>query len=190
MASAADASAHPHAGPPLSPSDAYRWLALPVEDLLRHCRQSRFQGSGPGGQKRNRVYSGVRVTHAGTGLTAESVDSRASLRNLHAALGRLRLNLALSAAIGDRAPENEPAACLAAMPQPPFRPGANPDHEDYPRLLLRALHLLAWHGGQLAPAAAALDCTASALTRFFKADKAAWTKAREIREANGLHPLK
>ncbi|MEO6095353.1 MAG: peptide chain release factor-like protein [Fibrobacteria bacterium] len=165
---------------------AYRWLALSPVDLLRRCRQARFQGSGPGGQKRNRVYSGVRVTHADSGLSAESVDSRASLRNLEAAVGRLRLSLALSASYLDRQPDE----CLAEVPQPPFRVGASASHEDYPRFLLRALHRLAWHKGQVAAAAAALDCTASALTRFFKADKAAWARTRGIRADNGLHPLK
>ncbi|MDB5104189.1 MAG: prfA 2 [Fibrobacteres bacterium] len=172
-----------HAIPSLA---AYRWLALEPDDLLRQCRQARFQGSGPGGQKRNRVYSGVRVSHPESGLTAESVDSRASLRNLHSALGRLRMSLALSASFLDR----DPALCAAEVPQPAFRAGANPGHADYPRFLLMALHRLAWHHGQLAPAAEALDCTASALTRFFKSDKGAWAKARGIRSANGLHPLK
>lgn len=165
---------------------AYRWLALSPVDLLRQCRQARFQGSGPGGQKRNRVYSGVRVTHADSGLSAESVDSRASLRNLETAVARLRLGLALSASYPDRHPDE----CLAEVPQPAFRVAASAAHEDYPRFLLRALHQLAWHKGQVAAAAAALDCTASALTRFFKADKAAWARARGIRAENGLHPLK
>lgn len=154
--------------------------------MLRGCAQARFQGSGPGGQKRNRVYSGVRLTHAESGLTAESVDSRASLRNLHAALARLRMNMALSADY----PGCDPAEARTRSPQPPFRPAANPDHPDFPRFALRALHELAWHRGQVAPAAAALECTASALTRFYKADKGVWAKARAIREANGLHPLK
>ncbi|MEO6095607.1 MAG: peptide chain release factor-like protein [Fibrobacteria bacterium] len=165
---------------------AYRWLALSPVDLLRRCRQARFQGSGPGGQKRNRVYSGVRVTHTDSGISAESVDSRASLRNLEAAVARLRLSLALSAAYLERHPDE----CLAEVPQSVFRVGASASHEDYPRFLLRALHWLAWHKGQVAAAAAALDCTASALTRFFKTDKAAWARTRGIRADNGLHPLK
>jgi hypothetical protein len=159
---------------------------LPPEELLRACGQARFQGSGPGGQKRNRVYSGVRLTHAESRLTAESVDSRASLRNLHAALARLRLSMALSAGL----PGCDPAEAAAQTPQPSFRAGVNPAHADFPRFALRALHLLAWHQGQTAPAAAALECTASALTRFFKVDKGVWARARAIREANGLHPLK
>jgi hypothetical protein len=185
MAADPDADSGKAEAPVLPAPDVYRWLALTPEQLLRHCRQARFQGSGPGGQKRNRVYSGVRVSHQDSGLTAESVDSRASLRNLYAAVERLRMGLALSAILTD-----DPVQCAAGCPQAPFRAGASASHEDYPRFLLRALHHLAWHRGQLSPAAAALGCTASALTRFFKADKAAWAKAREIREANGLHALK
>lgn len=176
------ASEAPGSGLPVL--SVYAWLALPPEELLRACGQARFQGSGPGGQKRNRVYSGVRLTHPESKLTAESVDSRASLRNLHAALARLRLNLALSASL----PGCDPA--LAAASLPPFRAGANPAHADFPRFALRALHALAWHQGRLAPAAAALECTASALTRFCKSDKGVWARMHAIRAANGLRPLK
>jgi hypothetical protein len=52
------------------------------------------------------------------------------------------------------------------------------------------LSLLGSHAGQLAPAASALGCTPSALTRFLKEEKSVWARAREIRMANGLHPLK
>ena len=177
-------------------SSAYRWLSLDPETLLSACGQARFQGSGPGGQKRNRVYSGVRLTHPESGLSAESVDSRASLRNLHAALSRLRLHIALAAdldADSARDPATGPDGDQAGpgrAGQPAFRADANPAHADFPGFALRALHQLARQRGQLAAAAAALGCTASALTRFYKSDKAVWTKARAIREANGLHPLK
>jgi hypothetical protein len=170
---------------------AYRWLALPPEELLRACRQARFQGSGPGGQKRNRVYSGIRLTHPDSGITAESVDGRSAQRNLLDALARLRLNLALSASLEGCDPSGIDAApSQEASPRPEFRTGANPAHPDFPGFALRALHHLDWNRGRTAPAADALGCSASALTRFLKADKAVWTKAREIRERNGLFPLK
>lgn len=172
----------PDPGATVAPDAAWAWLSLPPEALLKQCRQSRFQGSGPGGQKRNRVYSGVRLSHAGSGLTGECVDSRASGRNVGEALARLRMRLALaaSAANGGRDP----------APGSAFRAASNPSHPDYPRFALRALLGLSANGGQVAAAAAALDCTASALTRFLKGDKAVWARAREIREAHGLHPLK
>lgn len=170
---------------------AYLWLALPPEELLRGCRQARFQGSGPGGQKRNRVYSGIRLTHPDSGVTAESVDGRSAQRNLQDALVRLRLNLALSASIDGCDPSGiEPGGPHAAASLPEFRPDANPAHPDFPGFALRALHHFAWNRGRAAPAAEALGCSASALTRFLKAEKAVWTKTREIREKNGLIPLK
>jgi hypothetical protein len=166
--------------------DACRWLALEPEKLLEECRQSRYQGSGPGGQKRNRVYSGVRVNHEASGLSAESCEGRESARNLNSALHRLRLALALAPrpAPGEPSPDADGIAAL------PFRAGCNPAHPDYPRGVLRALDALAFHRGRLAEAAAALGCTGSALTRFLRADKGVWLRAREIREAVGLPPLK
>lgn len=170
---------------------AYQWLELPPEELLRVCRQARFQGSGPGGQKRNRVYSGIRLTHPDSGVTAESVDGRSAQRNLQDALARLRLNLALSASLDGCDPSGIGASSSReASPRREFRPGANPAHPDFPGFALRALHHLAWNRGRTATAAEALGCSPSALTRFLKADKAVWAKAREIREKNGLFPLK
>ena len=197
-----DAPRIPAHAPAVPPGAAWAWLSLPPEALLGDCRQTRFQGSGPGGQKRNRVYSGVRLSHAASGLAAECVDSRASARNVGEALSRLRLALALAAApapggsredTGDIPGRRErPVDALPADPAPgaPFRSGANPSHPDYARCALRALTLLRSHAGQLAPAAAALGCTPSALARFLKAEKAVWARAREIRMGNGLHPLK
>lgn len=174
-------------------ASARSWLALPPDALLKECRQTRFQGSGPGGQKRNRVYSGVRLTHGASGLSAECVDSRASARNVGEALSRLRLAMALAAvpapADGGR-PDAAPDPGLVPDPGAPFRAEANPSHPDYARGALTALAALRAHGGQIAPAAASLGCTASALTRFMKGEKAVWARAREIRAANGLHPLK
>jgi hypothetical protein len=74
----------PDAGPSeaIAAEAAWAWLSLPPDALLKQCRQSRFQGSGPGGQKRNRVYSGVRLSHAGSGLTGECVDSQGETEGL------------------------------------------------------------------------------------------------------------
>ncbi len=179
----------------ITPAAAWTWLALDPDALLKQCRQSRFQGSGPGGQKRNRVYSGVRLSHAASGLTGECVDSRASARNVGEALARLRLSLALEAIEPgsnlEGTGESADIGDLAKLAEgPAFRAAANPAHADFPRFALRALYALESRRGQSAPAAAALGCTASALTRFLKADKAVWAKAREVRMAYGLHPLK
>ncbi len=183
------------------PLSVCRWLALPPEELLKACKQARFQGSGPGGQKRNRVYSGIRLTHEASGLYVESDASRESRRNLEDALHRLRIELALSVLSekGGKAKqpvttENQDQAWViestAAFQHPDFRTQASPSHVDFPILALRAIYFLNKYDGQIAAAAKSLNCTASALTRFLKLDKTVWTAARRIREAHGLHPLK
>lgn len=180
----------------IDPASASRWLALSPEDLLRACKQSRYQGSGPGGQKRNRVYSGIRLVHEPSGLSIEADARRESRRNLEDALHRLRLELALSVSalpVPGAVPEGVDASGLEASPaftSPVFRAQVSPTHADFPIFALRAVYFLDRHRGQAAAAAQAMGCTASTLARFLKTDKALWTRAREIREAHGLHPLK
>lgn len=175
----------PGAGPAVAWEDAYRWLALAPEELLAQCRQSRFQASGPGGQKRNRVYSAVRLAHPPSGLAAEGSERREAARNLQDALHRLRLALSLAPPWEAGVPSPSEAGARAV-----FRADANPGHADFPRSLLRALHALAFHGGRVAEAAAALGCTGSALTRLLKEDKGAWVRTQAIRRRAGLAPLK
>ena len=51
-------------------------LLFSDEKLLRECRIDRYQASGKGGQKRNRVLSAVRLTLAGGELVATSSEWR------------------------------------------------------------------------------------------------------------------
>ena len=169
----------------LSWGDAYRLLGLPPGELLKQCRQDRYQGPGPGGQKRNRVYSGIRLTHAASGLQASTSARREARRNLEDALHRLRLELALAPPWDGEIGHPGTVGASAA-----FRADANPRNEDFPRFALLALHWLAWSRGRTVVAAGALDCTASALVRFLKGDKALWVRFQSIRERNGLRPLK
>ncbi len=173
-----------------------RWLAMTPEDLLRACKQARYQGSGPGGQKRNRVYSGVRLLHPESGLAIEADARRESRGNLEDALHRLRVALALQISGVTTVPGDSKESLeqdIEATPvfqSPKFRANASPNHVDFPLFALRAVYFLNKYRGQTSVAAQAVGCTGSALARFLKSDKALWVRARDIREANGLHPLK
>src|SRR5271155_3533658 len=68
---------------------------LTDEQLLAQCRVEAYRGSGPGGQKRNKTSSAVRITHEATGLSAIGTESRSQSQNKSKALRRLRLRLAL-----------------------------------------------------------------------------------------------
>jgi hypothetical protein len=71
------------------------YLALSEAELLRQCRVETFRGTGPGGQKRNKTESAVRIRHLPTGIAGHSDDTRSQHTNRDTALRRLRQHLAL-----------------------------------------------------------------------------------------------
>lgn len=172
------------------------WLALvlPSEDLLKKCRRETYQGSGAGGQKRNRVRSGIRLIHELTRLRAENCEHREALRNVEAATRGLRLSMVLRIAeLAEEAREVKATEELLVIPlktRPHFRVEANSNHFDYAVTAALALTSLVNHQGRLAETALELGVSGSALTRHFKGDKSIWSAVLRIRAKAGLPILK
>ncbi len=57
--------------------------------LLRDCDVQPFKSSGPGGQKKNKTESSVRVRHRPSGIVRIATESRSQGRNRAAALERV-----------------------------------------------------------------------------------------------------
>ena len=68
-------------------------LAQHLQRLLRDCDVEPFKSSGPGGQKKNKTESSVRVRHRPTGLVRIATESRSQARNRRTALERVYLAL-------------------------------------------------------------------------------------------------
>jgi protein subunit release factor A len=60
-----------------------------LQHLLAESTVETYRSSGPGGQKKNKTESSVRVRHLPTGLTRVATESRSQTRNKEAALERL-----------------------------------------------------------------------------------------------------
>ena len=72
-----------------------QWLKSNDEELFASCTMESFQASGPGGQKRNRKYSAVRIIHTPTTLSVISSETRSQSNNRRIALKKLRIKLAV-----------------------------------------------------------------------------------------------
>ena len=66
---------------------------MPLPDYLvrlaRDCDIEPYRSSGPGGQKKNKTESSVRVRHRPSGITRVGTKSRSQLQNREAALQRV-----------------------------------------------------------------------------------------------------
>jgi len=183
--------------------------ALPSEKLLAECTVQFVRRSGPGGQHRNKVSTGVVLVHRPTGIKAEAAERRSQAENRAAALFRLRINLALEIRRrkkGDRsslceAPEGPLCGKLDLSPF--FRPSPlwrsrcrggqieiNAGHDDFPALLAEALDLLASSDFDPRHSAETLGCSASQLIKLLKKEPRAMAEVNEERRRRGLHLLR
>ena len=146
------------------------WLRLDDAALLKDCRQERYRGSGPGGQRRNKVETAVRLHHRPSRLVSQAEESRSPEVNRRRALRRLRERIALEFRTQfDLEAPALPAEFLAQR----GRNGSlsvNPDNRAYPVIVATMLDALESASWSYAQAAQALGLTTSQVLRFLRSD--------------------
>jgi hypothetical protein len=168
-----------------------RLLGLPGDALLDECEMDRFRASGPGGQKRNKTESAVRLRHLPTGIQAHASESRSQHANRGVALRRLRQRIALDlrepVVLQGYAAPVELTAWL-------IRPGRPTRREreagPYLRAVAALLDLFVAVDGVIADAAEVLGVTTNLLSKRIGADEALARKVNELRAARDLRPLR
>src|SRR5213083_2956993 len=91
------------------------WAALNDAQLLAQCEVDTYRASGPGGQKRNKTSSAVRLRHLPSGLIVIAEESRSQHENKAKALKRIRKALYLE--LREELPiEARTAEAIAALP--------------------------------------------------------------------------
>ena len=170
------------------PDGCYPLLLLSDSQLEARCRIRAHTASGPGGQKRNRSCSAVRIAHPPTGLSAIAAESRLQGENRRRALRRLRIKLALQVRLRDGCP------CL---PKPLTEtlssgdlPRLNPRNPLFPLACAFVLDHLWVAGGRMADAARGLGVSSGQLNRFVSSDPDLFTAAQTIRRHFSLPPLR
>ena len=157
------------------------WLRLEPSQLLKQCREGRYRARGPGGQRRNKVETAVRLRHMPSRLVSQAEEARSLAENRRRAVRRLRECIALNyRAPFDLAKPSLPAELLEHRRQGKL--AINQRNHSYPLVVAAVLDALAAAEGSYARAAQALGLTTSQLVRFLEADRELWRAVETVRK--------
>jgi hypothetical protein len=171
------------------------WTKLNDAQLLAQCDVDTYRASGPGGQKRNKTSSAVRLRHAPTGLLVIAEESRSQHENRARALRRLRQALYLRTREEMTPADLTPArlTARAEYQQALDRDGRlGPGRKDarfWPAVGV-VLDVLAAVKGSVRDAAAALGTSTGNVVTFLQTDPKVWEQANRIRAEFGHKPLR
>ncbi len=158
------------------------WTALTDRQLLDQCETDTYRASGPGGQKRNKTSSAVRLRHLPSGLIVIAEESRSQHENRARALRRLRHRLYLK--LREPFPPGPEAGELLAMPRERGLK-LRPKEELFWPAVGIALDALEACRGRVSEAAEALGVSTSQLVGFLETDPKVWEQANAIRAGHG-----
>jgi len=174
----------------LSLEGAYQFLTLDDRLLAHTCRVEAYQASGPGGQKRNRTYSAIRLMHPATGISVIAEESRSQHENKARALRRLRMAIALRM----RKELGSDGFALPERVRPYFKQDAplqvNHKNPLYPLICAVLLDALYCGQGSLGDASRLLGLSTGRLSRFLGKDRELLHAVNELRAHFALRPLR
>jgi hypothetical protein len=171
------------------------WSRLSEDQLLSQCEVDTYRASGPGGQKRNKTSSAVRLRHLPTGLVVIAEESRSQHENKANALKRLWRGLFLH--LRDELPvESRTAEAIAVLPDYADARGTdgrlhmsakNPRFWPAVGVVLDVLNA---SSARVADAAVLLRISTGNLIDFLQTDPKVWQEANRLRAVFGEKPLR
>lgn len=163
------------------------WSNLTEEQLLAQCEVDTYRASGPGGQKRNKTSSAVRLRHPPTGLLVIAEESRSQHENKAKALARLRHALFLHLR------DPLPALTVEAIAAHPDYGGTLNMNVKNPRFWPAVgvvLDVLNAADARVGDAAELLGVSTGNLIDFLQTDAKVWQEANHLRNVFGHKPLR
>ncbi len=174
---------------PVDSNASRAWLNLTDAQLLAQCEVDVYRASGPGGQKRNKTSSAVRLRHQPTTLIVIAEESRSQHENKARALRRLRQAIALNLRSDVGREESPPEFYLHVLADAPGL-HLSTRHPDYWPIVQYVLDVFVAHEAAVAETAAVLQISTGQLIRFLKDDPKLWEQANRLRRQFGRQPLR
>jgi hypothetical protein len=162
-----------------------QWLTCDDSTLLAQCHVDTYRASGPGGQKRNKTSSAVRLRHRPSGLIAIAEESRSQHENKARALRRIRMVIALNV----RTPVGEKWQGYEIIAGHVDRVGrlvVSAKRAEYAEVVAHVLDMLESSGGRVADAAKRLELTTGQLSKFITADGKVMEAVNRMRRERGM----
>jgi hypothetical protein len=171
------------------------WTGLSDQQLLAQCARDTYRASGPGGQKRNKTSSAVRLRHLPSGLIVIAEESRSQHENRARALRRLRQALYLKVREDIPAEVRTPEMLATYPGYQGVRNGAGrlelgrKDPRFWPAVGV-VLDVLQAVDARVSDAAAALGLSTGNLIDFLSSNPKVWEQANVLRARFGQKPLR
>ena len=169
------------------------WTPLNDAQLLAQCEVDTYRASGPGGQKRNKTSSAVRIRHLPSGLLVIAEESRSQHENRAKALKRVRQAFYLklrepirAEALGSISQREELASVRSSTGKLDV---GRKDVRFWPAVGL-VLDVLEATEARVGEAAEALGISTGNLIDFLETDPKVWEQANYLRQHFGHKVLK
>lgn len=164
-----------------------RWLSLDDAGLLADCDVDTYRASGPGGQKRNKTSSAVRLRHRPSGQMVIAEESRSQHENKAKAVRRLRMAIALN--VRTEPGSETSGAVLSKYKTATARIEISRRNPYYPLVVAAVLDEIAACAGRIQEAAADVGLSTAQLSRFVTGDGKLLDVVNRLRREAGLKPL-
>lgn len=169
------------------------WTALNDSQLLAQCEVDTYRASGPGGQKRNKTSSAVRIRHLPSGLIVIAEESRSQHANRVKALKRLRQAFFLKLRESVRAEGLSSVSLRAELASVRSSTGklevGRKDARFWPAVGL-VLDVLEAVEARVSEAAESLGVSTGSLVDFLETEPKVWEQVNQLRQRFGHKPLK
>lgn len=163
--------------------DAIEVLKLGNSEFTKGCRMVNYQASGPGGQKRNRKLSAVRLSHIKSNITVTAAEFRKTHRNFLIAVSKLQLEIALKTEILGLGVDD------ILLESINFNNAISEKKSDFQFSVLKAFYYFRQYSASVRETAKKLEISSPKLIKFLKRNKLVWQETQEIRKKYGHNPL-